>query len=94
MQSSIWLLHFPGEGRASEIIDIIAAEHAEIYLDTGTRYDRHAKDVASVPGLPRSVRVLIMRMRKRQTFEERGRPRPSAWAETSREGRRGVPGTG
>ena len=27
-----------------------------------------------VPGLPRSVRVLIMRMRKRQTFEERGRP--------------------
>ena len=30
--------------------------------------------LASVPGLPRSVRVLIMRMRKRQTFEERGRP--------------------
>ena len=29
--------------------------------------------IASVPGLPRSVRVLIMRMRKRQTFEERGR---------------------
>ena len=29
---------------------------------------------ASVPGLPRSVRVLLMRMRKRQTFEERGRP--------------------
>ena len=42
--------------------------------------------LASVPGLPRSVRVLIMRMRKRQTLEERGR------LETSREGRRGVPG--
>ena len=28
--------------------------------------------VASVPGLPRSVRVLIMR--RRQTFENRGRP--------------------
>ena len=34
MQSSIWLPHFPGEGRASEIIDIIAAEHAEIYVDS------------------------------------------------------------
>ena len=28
--------------------------------------------LASVPGLPRSVRVLIMR--RRQTFENRGRP--------------------
>ena len=27
--------------------------------------------LASAPGLPHSVRVLIMRMRKRQTFEER-----------------------
>ena len=31
-----------------------------------------AHNVASVPGLPRSVRVLIMR--RRQTFEKRGRP--------------------
>ena len=31
-----------------------------------------AHELASVPGLHRSV--LIMRMRKRQTFEERGRP--------------------
>ena len=30
------------------------------------------KHLASVPGLPRSVRVLIMRRRK--TFEKRGRP--------------------
>ena len=29
-------------------------------------------NIASVPGLPRSVRVLIMR--RQQTFEERGRP--------------------
>ena len=33
---------------------------------------KHGFRVASVPGLPRSVRVLIMR--RRQTFENRGRP--------------------
>ena len=32
----------------------------------------HVLYIASVPGLPRSVRVLIMS--RRQTFEERGRP--------------------
>ena len=36
------------------------AQHSLVYVD---RYI-----LASVPGLPRSVRVLIMRMRKRQTF--------------------------
>ena len=45
--------------------------------------------VASVPGLPRSVRVLIMRMRKRLKAENIRRT-GKAWAETSREGRRGV----
>ena len=38
--------------------------------------------LASVPGLPRSVRVLIVR--RRQTFENRGRPGRITWVDQGR----------
>ena len=51
------------------------AQSRNCYAQTGrsaSRPYRRVYIVASVPGLPRSVRVLIVR--RRQTFENRGRP--------------------
>ena len=69
---------------------------SEISVCTAIMLNDHSNPIASVPGLPRSVRDLIMRMQKTGTRVAQGRPgmihyvRVGQWQDSALRAPRGV----